>query len=210
MIVEQLIRDNQELYHNSITHNLPYEILQGTLPDSKLYIYLSQDLQFFNLSLNLLGKTLAYCTDSKSTIVLAKQIGFLSNNENDYFSKVLSELKQYEKEVSISKVDEYLKYLKYLIFECDSYIELITFVYTMEKVYLDWPAQLKQDKILPYKYQEWIALHSGEEFEKWVQFLSFELERVVKSDDDMQLCNSVFKKTVQLETDFFESCYNYE
>lgn len=228
MFVDLLLSKHHALYSNSITHPLTNELCQGTLPDYKLFTYLTQDLKFFQVGLNLFGKTLAYCDDDKSAIVLGKQIGFVSNDENDYFFRCLDEIKasngdELQHYVSpmladpaptLQPVKEYIDLLKYLVYESTSYIELITFMYVMEQVYLGWADYHLQRGTVPsdlaYKHKEWIVLHSGPDFTKWVDFLKSEVNRVVTDDEARAKSEDIFVKTVQLEIDFFSACYNYD
>ncbi|CCE72445.1 Piso0_000013 [Millerozyma farinosa CBS 7064] len=221
-----LFDKHKERYQKSITHPLTEEICQGVLPDVKLFTYLVQDLKYFRLGLNAFGKTLTLCDNEKSAIILGKQIGFICNDENDYFEITLKDIKSKSKEELESKcafmlnqeptlpeVQAYLDYLNYIVHDCTSYVEVATFMYMMEKIYLDWaePHSSKShcDK-LPFKYSEWIRLHSGKKFSNWVCFLRNEVERSVISDEDRAVCEKTFLKTLELEIDFFEACYVYK
>lgn len=221
-VIERLLKEHNDIFQESISHPLTNELCQGTLADYKLYTYLHQDLKYFQLGLNLFGKTLAYCDYPAAAIRLGKQIGFISSQENDYFTTTLKELtensdlskvkKLKEENLTLSSVTKYLDLLNYLTYESTSYIELITLLYVMEKTYLGW-AQYNTErgikKDLAYKHQEWINLHLDYAFEEWVNFLGSEVERVVKLEDDYKVCEAMFVKTVKLETEFFESCYSY-
>lgn len=226
--LQQLIDKNKEEYNRATRHPLTNELCQGTLSDSRLYVYLTQDLKFFNYSLNLLGKTLALCDDPNSSVRLAKQIGFLAEDENMYFADTLNELesqdlssvsKMRNESIILPQVTQYIEYLKYLINDSSSYSELITFCFVMEKVYLEW-VQYNQEnnniaKNLPKKFQTWIDLHSGDHFIKWVQFLNNEVERCLKleageDENSTKIYESTFVKSLKLESDFFEACYSYK
>ncbi|EGW33796.1 uncharacterized protein SPAPADRAFT_54081 [Spathaspora passalidarum NRRL Y-27907] len=226
-IVEKLLRKYADLYTESTTHPLTNELCNGTLSDHRLFTYLTQDLKFFQIGLNLFGNTLAYCDDPQAAIVLGKQIGFLSNDENDYFFKSLSQIKEEnlqllqekvgdmlgDNPVTLPEVEKYLDLLKYMTYQSKSYVELITFTYVMEKVYLGWAdynidnGLVKQG--LEFKHQEWIDLHSGEAFTKWVEFLKQEVDRVVKTEQDEKVCEEMFVKALKQEISFFDGCYNY-
>ncbi|KAK6198606.1 transcription regulator [Scheffersomyces amazonensis] len=224
-IVDTLIAKYEEKFTESISHPLTNELCQGTLPDYKLFTYLVQDLKFFNIGLNLFGKVLALCDDPQPSIVLGKQIGFVSNDENDYFYKCLSELKEEslddiktkvspmleEPALTLPAVQKYLDFLNYLIFDCQSYVELITTMYVLEKVYLGW-VEYNEHRIpsdLPYKHSEWIKLHGGPDFTKWVQFLKDEVIRVTKTDEDRKISEQAFVAALQHEIEFFNACYEY-
>ncbi|EMG49295.1 PET18 Protein PET18 [Candida maltosa Xu316] len=221
-VIEELLAKHHNLYNKSVSHPLTNELCQGTIPDYKLFTYLHQDLKFFQIGLNLFGKTLAYCDDPEAAIRLGKQVGFISNDENDYFTNSLKELedngdltkveKLRKDNLVLPEVHRYIEFLKYLTFQSTSYVEIITFMYVMEKCYLGW-AEYNVAKGIPkdlaYKHQEWINLHYGDDFEGWVKFLQSEVERVVKTDEDFNICETAFVKSFQLEINFFESCYSY-
>lgn len=228
-IIDDLLEKYEETYQKAITHLLTNELCEGTLPDFKLFTYLTQDLKFFQLGMNVFGKALAYCDNTDSAITLSKQIGFIANDENNYFDNCLCQLRETSKpqlEQHCSKmllgpdspvlpeVEEYLEYLKHLAHESLSYVEIITFMYLMEQVYLGWAnfhllkGNVRED--LPYKHKEWIVLHSGDKFSSWVEFLKSEVNRAVISQDDCSQCEETFLKALNLELAFFESCYSYK
>ena len=185
-------------------------------------------MKFFQIGLNLFGKVLAYCDDSKAAITLGKQIGFISNDENDYFFKCLEQLKDeslhelqnkvsqmlLEQPITLPEVQKYNELLTELTYESKSYVELITYMYTMEKVYLGWADYSIDNKLIPanitYKHKEWIRLHSGDDFSNWVAFLKSEVDRVVKSPEDREISERVFVRALDHEIAFFNACYNYD
>lgn len=227
-IIDDLLKKYNDKYQKSITHPLTNELCAGTLPDFKLFTYLTQDLKFFQLGMNVFGKTLAYCDDAVSAIILSKQIGFIANDENDYFDICLREIKETNNteleqfcpkmlrgtdSPVLPEVQNYLSYLSYLVHDSLSYVELVTFMYLMEQVYLGWAEyhlQRRSVSDLPYKYKEWIVLHSGDKFSGWVQFLKSEVERVATTQDDRKICERAFVRALDLEVDFFDSCYLYK
>lgn len=228
-IVNYLLEKYKEDFNESITHELTNELCSGTLPDYKLYTYLVQDLKFFQIGMQIFGKTLAYCDDPTSSNIIAKQIGFVANEENDYFNNCLLHLEETNREElekkckemlardrspTLPAVKNYLEYLKFVIYDATSYVEIITFVYVMEQVYLGWADyQFRRNRVkadLEFKHRGWIELHSGDKFTSWVAFLRNEVDRVVKSDWDKKRCEETFIKTLRLETGFWNACYQYK
>lgn len=225
--VDSLLSKHAAKVEKSTTHPLTNELCQGTLPDYKLFTYLVQDLKYFQLGLRLMGNTLARCDNPDSAVVIAKQIGFVANDENTYFHQCLhqlktesgSELKQHVPEMLdsdrpiLKSVLDYLAELSYMALESDSYAEIITFVYVMEKVYLGWAEHNlnKENSIseLSFKHKEWVDLHSGPDFTRWVEFLASEVNRVSVSDKLREIVEFWFEKTLDLEIAFFDSCYSY-
>ncbi|KAK7676537.1 hypothetical protein QCA50_020506 [Cerrena zonata] len=201
--VDQLLAKHHSVYTESITHPLTNELCQGTLPDYKLFTYLTQDLKFFQVGLNLFGKTLALCDDAKAAITL----------ENLVELKLKVPRMLQEDSITLPQVQSYIDLLNYLVFECNSYVEVITFMYVMEEVYLGWANYHLEKGTIPkdlaYKYHEWIILHSGEAFTGWVQFLKNEVNRVVTTEDAKKKSEQIFLQTLTLEIDFFGACYDY-
>lgn len=212
-------------YEASISHPLTDELCKGTLPDYKLFTYLTEDLKFFQSGLRFIGKTLALCDNPKAAIVLGKQIGFLATNENDYFTTTLKELRTTSQEELrqnvpdllredpelLTSVKEYISALDNWT-ENASYVQLITVLYGTEQVYLGWADRNIASGVadnLPYKFREWIDLHSGTDFENWVAFLRDEVERVVTEPSLEKESEHAFDRMVELEIMFFDACYNH-
>jgi thiaminase len=228
--VDELLLKHAEKFYSSITHPLTNELCDGSLPDYKLYTFLVQDLKFFQTWLNVMGKAISLCKNSESTIILAKQIGYVAGRENDYFDITMEQLKQTSYDQlhdnipsmltscpnRLPEVQAYIDTMEKLVAESISYCEIVTFLFVMEKVYLGWADyNLQQDRKtenLEYKHKEWISLHSGKEFEGWVQFLADEVERSASevSEDEWEKCEHIFEKTIDQEIDFFQSCFSFK
>lgn len=220
-----LLQKFEPKFHQATRHNLTNELCTGILPNHKLFTYLVQDLKFFQLGLNLFGNALRLCDDTKSVIILGKQIGFLCADENLYFHEILKQLKSQnadelqaklpkmlQLETILGDVQEYLNALHYLAFETMHYGEVITFTYVMEKVYLEWAQYNIKKGIpddLPFKHLQWLKLHSGAEFESWVAFLEDEVDRTAKDSTCRASMEKWFERTLDLEIAFFDACYDY-
>ena len=210
-LTESILQKYHSEFDKGVKHPLPAQLCTGTLEDSVLWTYMHQDLLFFNLGLNVFGQVLRLCDHPPLMIVLGKQIGFISNDENDYFTRVLKELKDAgvsgPEDLLLPRVKEYLDYLQELR-ESDSYVEVITAMWLFEKFYLEWPLANPIKDGLPYKYQKWIDLHAGPEFLQWVDFLASEVDRVGNANP--KLVEDTFAKALDLEIAFFEDCYTYK
>lgn len=206
-------------------HKLTEELCNGTLSDAILYTYLDQDLKFFLHGLRSFSRTMSLCDNEDAVVALGKQIGFFCNDENDYFRLTLKELEETSKDklypsilqkpsITLPEVEKYNKRLQDHATPNANYVENITCLYMAELIYLMWAEEQggseEHAKSLPYKYKGWIDLHRGEDFSKWVDFLGAELERVAKSDSDKKLAERAAVQTMQLEFEFFESCYTFK
>ncbi|VEU23971.1 DEKNAAC105107 [Brettanomyces naardenensis] len=215
MLTDDLINSYDDKFSSTISHPLVQQLCAGTLPDKTLFIYLTQDLKYFALYLKIILKTAYLCKDEATTIRFGKQIGFITNDENDYFEKTVNfllkrdpSLKKYQDKSFIPhQVKEYINFLEELAARLEdySYNQLVTYLWTTEIVYLRWaqlflatPDAIPKD--LHWRFREWIDLHSIESFEEYVIFL----QRQVDGISDRNEVEEIFRKTVNLEYGFFE------
>ncbi|CCK73478.1 Pet18p NDAI_0G04950 [Naumovozyma dairenensis CBS 421] len=209
---ETLLIKYQSIYKKATEHVFTKELCQGTLDDRSLYIYLAQDLQFFEVSLRLICKITSLAPDTDSLITLAKKIGFFANDENTYFRDCLEllapsvseeERKKFSTTI-IPGIDKYVQLLEELKADHSlKYCELITFLWCLEQVYLKWAHDLPRKENLHWKYQTWIDLHDGEHFESWCTFLKNQVDKY-----PVEEVEEIFVKTTELEFEFFDSCYS--
>ncbi|SCV04986.1 LANO_0G15984g1_1 [Lachancea nothofagi CBS 11611] len=209
-VSQKLIENHKVIFDKAVHHKLAGDLCAGTLPDKKLYIYLAQDLQFFQSGMRLLTKTTSLAPDNHSLLTLAKKIGFFANDENNYFYDCLAEVsdslspsdQDYFKNNQLPQVKKYIKYLERSAKDETSYAKLITFVYCMELVYVEWPKYFPHAANLHWKHQTWIDLHAGEHFETWCDFLRDEVDKC-----DYEEVSETFRMVLELEFEFFEACY---
>lgn len=204
-----LLEAHRALFEKATSHKLTQQLCAGTLPDRTLYVYLAQDLQFFQSGLRLLTKTTSVAPDTNSLLILAKKIGFFANDENSYFHECLAHIadalpaadQARFRESRLPQVDRYVQLLERTAKSETSYAKLITFVYCMELVYLQWPKNCTVAAGLHWKYQTWIDLHAGDHFETWCEFLQQEVDKC-----DYAEVSDTFAQVLQLELEFFEAC----
>lgn len=209
---ETLVAKYKDLFQKTTEHPLTRELCLGTLPDRILYVYLAQDLQYFESGVRGMCNTASMAPDTHSLIKLAQQIGFFANDENTYFHECLNEIK------SSVAPDEQEYYLNHYLPEVKVYMDLllekrrnrqkyqypqlITAMWIAELVYWKWAHDLPRNPNLHWKHQQWIDLHDGEKFETWLDFLRKEVDKLKAEDVE-----EMFKKTLEMEYDFFQSCY---
>lgn len=201
----RLLKENADLILQVTKHRLPQELCEGTLHDEILYVYAAQDLKFFQIGLRTLAYFTSQAPDDQVFIRLCQQIGFLSNDENDYFEKCLKLTEKPHlvkfKSIVLPKVQQYLDFLDGL--KKESFATWATHMWCCEFVYWRWAHDLPRKDGLEWKHAEWIRLHDGEHFEEWCNFLEGIVNRF-----SFEEVNAVFVKTLQLEIDFFDACYH--
>lgn len=218
---EKLIKGYKAQFDAATNHQFITDLFKGTLADDSLYIYLTQDEKYFYLYLKVILKTAFLCGDEGKTLRYGKQIGFISNDENDYFDKTVSILK--ERDGSLSKkfdpkkfepkeVTDYIKFLHNITDKLSDYSfnQMVTYLWTTEVVYLTWGEKpLANPQLvspnLPWIYKEWIRLHNAPIFQDYVAFLQKQVDNI----EDIEEVRPIFEKTVDLELGFFEGCYRH-
>ena len=184
---DKLIQKYDALVRKTTEHKFAKELCAGTLKDRSLYIYLSQDLQFFETSLRLICKTTSLAPTTHALITLAKKIGFFSNDENSYFHDCLELLAP-----SLTK-EERDNFDNKAIPGVDAYINFLDEL--RKDASITWPSLVTS---------LWVAEeHDGEHFQTWCEFLKAEVDKF-----PVEEVESIFVKVSQFEFEFFESCYN--
>lgn len=222
-----LLEALRKKHHEKLDHatNNPFvrELCDGTLDDAILFTYLTQDLKFFNLSLRLLARCTSLCTEPTALVTLGKQIGYLSASEATYFDLTLTELRSKPEKlapamlknpsVTLPEVQEFLNFLDESM-NSDSYTEIITCLFIFEFIYLEWAQRHGSNATeiakLPYKHKEWVYLHIGPDFERWVNFLGAEVARVTEDFSEREKAERIAVRVLDLECKFFDSCYYYK
>lgn len=208
--VEKLRQEVDHAWNRAVRHKFVNELFTGELPDKVLATYLIQDYHFFEGGLSQIGACVAFASSLPAKIRFAKQLGFLGYNENNYFEKSLHELGVSAIEIENSTLTDttksYIKQMTDTTNTC-SYPELLAMIVVAEWIYLDW-GQLHLELPPRSLHREWIELHRGDSFFEWTQFLVDELEKALSVDKSAaDRVSSLFRKTVELEGDFFDDAF---
>jgi thiaminase/transcriptional activator TenA len=157
-----------------------------------------------------LGQAIASVDTVTAKVRLGKQLGFIVNDENDYFQLAFDKL-------GVSPADQEAPKLKPATagfaelmsktVATRDYTKILLLLYVAESLYLDWAKRSQAEGIRPSRPEHygWIDVHEGELFRDWVQFLEAEVNRVADPDDSEQ--QQLFRDAVQLEWQFFEDAY---
>ncbi|SCV17521.1 related to Protein PET18 [Nakaseomyces glabratus] len=190
-----------DLYKRTVTHPLPKELCEGTLQDRALYIYLTQDLEFFETGLRLICRVTSMCPEVPSLITLLRRSASLPVMR--MITSASDTVKEIKDKKIIPGVDAYIDYLVELTKDQRyDYPALISYLWCAEQCYLDWAHGLPKKEGLHWKHQTWIDLHDGEHFITWCEFLRAEVDKF-----SVRQVEEVFAKTLQHEFNFFDSCY---
>ena len=198
-------------WNAAVGHRFVDELWAGTLDDAVLARYLVQDLQFLDAFVALLGAAVATAGRTAPRLVLARQLGLVAGDEDDYFTRALDELGVPDAHratpVLAAPTRGFLDLMRTARRSADHGI-VLTVLLVAEWLYADWAARDAPTPPRPL-HAEWIDLHRGPAFTAWVGFLREEVDRVATTAGEAGRAriSEVFRQAVELELAFFDAAY---
>jgi thiaminase/transcriptional activator TenA len=196
----------------AVGHRFVDELWGGVADPATLSTYFVQDHQFLDAFVALMGATVAAADRPEPRIVHARQLGLIAGPENDFFDRTLDALDVGTADRESPELREPTRGFLALMDAARTgadYAGCLTVLLVAEWLYLDWAT--RPDAAIPEHpiSQEWIALHSGPAFARWVDFLRTEFDRVTAGLDDAgrATVREVFVRAVELELQFFDAAY---
>lgn len=209
---ETLMAKYKDLIYRTATHPLPQELCTGKLPGRVLFIYLAQDLQFFQAALRLSCRATSLAPN-ECLIKRAQHIGMFAHDEHPFFHEcekllakdVNTEERTFYTQHELNGTHQFIMYMQRMLSsEHTSYAQFVAFGFASELIYLLWPQLNKRSYVnLDWMSRRWIELHEGPEFEDWCEFFKQEFDKCQCHEVEQ-----VFADVLKMEFDFFECCYN--
>lgn len=203
----ELQKRTNATWSKAVTHRFVDELWAGTVSDAVMRTYISQDFLFCDAFLALMGGAVSNCDSPRPRVLLARQVGFVSTDEDSYFLRAIKHLNAPESPEPRAPTQGFLK----LIDEARraGYAETLVVLLVAEWLYLDWGTRPGHATPGNWLYDEWIELHRGEAFERWVELLKSETDRVAAKADaaTRERMGKFFVRAVDLELAFFDAAY---
>ncbi|GLZ55029.1 TenA family protein [Actinomycetospora sp. NBRC 106378] len=193
-----LRRRHASTWEAAVGHRFVDELGAGTVADPVLARYLAQDALFLDAFVALLGAAVAGADRPGPRMVVARQLGLVAGDEDDYFTRALARLGVVGPAEPLPPTAGFLALMDDARRSAD-YATAMTVLLVAEWVYLDW-AQRLGNAPADWLHAEWIELHRGPAFAAWVAFLRGEVDRVGADED-------AFARAVELELAFFDAAY---
>lgn len=191
-------------------HRFVEELWAGTVDDAVLARYLTQDVLFLDRFVALLGAAVAGADRTEPRMAIARQLGLVAGEENDYFARALGRLGATTPAEPLPPTQGLLELMDSARRSGD-YGEVLVVLLVAEWLYLDWAAR-PEPSPRDWLHREWIDLHRGSAFSAWVDLLRTETDRVAGGVDagTREHMSSVFTRAVDLELAFFDAAYQGE
>ncbi|HEY2225565.1 TenA family protein [Actinomycetospora sp.] len=208
---EDLRAANAETWDAAVGHRFVDELWAGTVDDAVLARYLTQDLQFLDGFVALLGAAVATADLPAPRMVLARQLGLVAGDENDFFDRALDRLGvtgSARRSPALLPPTRGFRELMDGARLAGDYGVVLSVLLVAEWLYADWAAR---DAPTPpdRMHAEWIDLHRGPAFTAWVATLRAETDRVgdeVGPGGRARMAEA-FERAVALEAAFFDAAY---
>lgn len=209
---EWLLAAARPQWRAAVTHRFVRGLYTGELDKQVLRDYLVQDYQFVDRFVALLGAAVATATSPRSRMALARQLGVVAGDENTYFQRAFDALgvpqrdrDEPEQNATTVAFNELMDTAR----AGGEYAYCLAVLTVAEWLYLDWAQRAPQPLPENFVCREWIVLHNGPEFEKWVDWLRGELNAIGPTLDEptQSRCRELFVTATRLELDFFDAAY---
>lgn len=193
----------------AVGHRFVNELGAGIVDDAVLARYLAQDALFLDAFVALLGAAVAHADLPGPRTVIARQLGLVAGDENDYFTRALDRLgvdgATRRSPALLPPTRDFLHLMDDARRSADYGVALAVLL-VAEWLYADWAAR---DAPLPgdWLHGEWIELHRGPPFAAWVATLRSELDRVADEagPGGRARIGEAFGAAVDLELAFFDA-----
>ncbi|MGP5081152.1 TenA family protein [Corynebacterium variabile] len=208
---DTLRAENAETWEAAATHRFVTELFAGTLPDENMATYLVQDYRFADGFMALLGAAVATADNYDSRHRFAQFLGEVAGDEDTYFRQAAAELGA-DTSVPDTRATEGFKQLFADAADTRNYAAILGVLLVCEWLYLDWATRPENrdhgtaENGYPTRHvhAEWVRLHDYPGFHQLIDFLRAEIDRAgARSEDDAALARKYFRRTVDLELQFF-------
>ena len=205
---------NAALWRAATTHRFVRELGADTLPDAEFRRYLVQDFAFIEALVTLVGYAVARAPTMPAKRRLAGFLAALTGDETNYFERALktlgaSDAFEAPEQVAMTETTERFCALMAAAGERGSYGEILAILVPAEWVYLTWATAIPKPWPKRFYLAEWIQLHAIPSFAEIVEWLRGELDREAAAALPSLRARmaALFRTTLELECDFFESAY---
>ncbi|WP_082735778.1 TenA family protein [Polycladidibacter stylochi] len=198
-------------WEEATRHPFTCALGDGTLDCEDYKSYLLQDFAFIQDLATALGHLIAKAPTMEAKRHLSAFCAALTSGENDYFIRSFEALGVTKEQVSQAQEGSVLRKLTGALLSASgngTYEDGLACLLCAEWIYREWGVHEARKNGPPqFYYREWIDLHSGHEFEAFVNWLISEMNQygVLLSQSRQAEVAERFINICQLEAAFFDS-----
>jgi thiaminase/transcriptional activator TenA len=194
------------------SHRFTTELGAGTLDEAVFSRYLTQDYAFVDTLVGVFGHAVGQAPTMAEKRRLIEFLDVITDDENDYFERSFDALDVPPAERTDPELTETTEAMIDLLIAAANqggYAETLAVLVPAEWIYLNWATAEADDRPEAFYYEEWIDLHANPGFVSFVDWLCEQLDAVGPTLPPRQQARvaRLFKRTVELEVEFFDSAY---
>ncbi|ELY56830.1 transcriptional regulator [Natronococcus amylolyticus DSM 10524] len=219
------LRERSEpAWTDAVTHPFTRELGAGTLEEDAYATYLVQDYAFLEALVGTFGFAVGQAPGIEAKRPLIEFLETVTSTENDYFQRSFDALDVPESrrdDPARSPTAAALVDLLGRAAREGGYAETLAVLVPAEWIYREWATAVATEygdsnteppsdgADLPFYYAEWIDLHAVPSFVAFVDELRDQLDAVGAECATRRQARveRLFRRTVDLEVDFFDECY---
>ncbi|KAB1645293.1 TenA family transcriptional regulator [Gulosibacter chungangensis] len=205
---EELRNQNLRTWEAAVGHQFVKELFDGSIDDTVMAGYLTQDYRFLDAFLALIGAAVASADTLEARLTLARFAGEVAGDENTYFQHSFDTLgvtEELRRETPNTAATTGFQALFREAADTREYAAILSVLVVAEWLYLDWATRVSHPRPTDPVHADWITLHDYPGFHELVAFLRAELDRVGPQDRDT--AGDFFGRAVDLELAFFDAAY---
>ena len=197
------------------SHRFAREMGSDEIDEVVFRRYLVQDYAFVGTLIGGFGHAVGEAPTMEAKSRLVDFLAVLTDDEDDYFERSFEALNVPEAEYTDPECTPTTRAFEDLLERAGregGYAETLAVLVPAEWVYLAWATDVAGENPSRFYLAEWIDLHAGEAFEEFVSWLRADFDRKAAeaSPRRQRRLEHLFRRTVELETAFFESAYDPE
>ncbi|MDL5362830.1 TenA family protein [Halalkalicoccus sp. NIPERK01] len=209
---EWLRERSEPAWTEATRHRFVAELGDDTLDEAVFRRYLVQDYAFLELGARTTALAVAQAPSMDEMRRLSEQLSVLTGSENDYFERAFAELGVPEAEWREPPLEPTTRAFTDFVLRAaheGGYEETLSTTLAAEWVYLDWARHVADRGPERWYLDEWIEIHTVEEFEAYVEWLreQFDTYGPELSARRQRRVAELFSRTVDLEVAFFDMAY---
>ncbi|WP_447556340.1 TenA family protein [Vreelandella sp. EE22] len=200
----------QPHWNACVQHRFVDQLLQGDIDNDVFSRYLVQDFRFCDTFVRLLGAAVCAADDPEARLTHARQLSVLAGSEYRYFIDSFQTLGVPEAHWQAPPLAEPTRaFIALMEKACHSqdYALILVVLVVAEWLYLEWASRAGAPLPERPEHRDWIVLHNEPAFERWVDFLRDELNRVGQ-ERDFETLREPFVEASQIEERFFDMAFD--
>jgi len=210
---DELRTENSGDWQAAVGHRFVDEIFAGSVEPAVMRRYLTQDYQFVDRFVALLGMAIATADRFESRIRFSQFAAMITSDENTYFQRSFDALGVPAAErvhpVITAPTAGFQQLMKDAA-QTNDYASCLAVLTVAEWLYLSWADRPGAALPADFVHAEWITLHNNDGFRAFVTWLRGEFDRIGAAGDEAgrARAGAFFKRAVALERAFFDHIYD--